>query len=238
MNISNLLTIKTVFFVFLLLLLISCGGEQEEEALPYNAQQLLMDRQEKQAYFLTEADSPYTYEDKLARTKLSFFNPDSSYVVRAVLSPAPTKDTIVFRTTNDTVNKEMKLLGKMIFALNGEERSLNAYVPMRSLKENPEGPHELFIPFTDNSNGEETYGAGRYMNLMLSEDSQHVLDFNTAYNPYCAYSDGWSCPIVPKENHLDTKVLAGEKDFVKAEKAEEVSSDAEKESSESGEKDN
>ncbi len=79
----------------------------------------------------------------------------------------------------------------------------------------PEYKDYLFLPFTDNSNDEETYGGGRYIDLKRQEimDNKYTLDFNTCYNPWCAYSDGFNCPIPPTENHLDFKVLAGEKMF-------------------------
>lgn len=67
----------------------------------------------------------------------------------------------------------------------------------------------LFLPFKDHTNGDETYGGGRYMEFEIPEGDSLVVDFNKAFNPYCAYSDGWSCPVVPKENHLDLPVRAG-----------------------------
>ena len=73
----------------------------------------------------------------------------------------------------------------------------------------------LFIPFKDLSNGEATYGGGRYMDIRMDDikNGELMLDFNKAYNPYCAYSDGYNCPVPPVENHLETEVNAGEKSF-------------------------
>ena len=71
----------------------------------------------------------------------------------------------------------------------------------------------LFLPFLDDTNGEESYGGGRYIDLKIPEGDQMTIDFNTAYNPYCAYDAKYSCPIVPRENYMDVEVRAGVKAF-------------------------
>jgi uncharacterized protein (DUF1684 family) len=74
--------------------------------------------------------------------------------------------------------------------------------------------HGLFLPFRDATSGTATYGAGRYLDLEPNEDGTLTIDFNLAYNPSCVYSDGWSCPIPPRENWLDIPIEAGEKMYV------------------------
>jgi uncharacterized protein len=78
---------------------------------------------------------------------------------------------------------------------------------------NPLYKNNLFLPFKDHTNGEESYGGGRYINLYTTDiqDGKIEIDFNKCYNPWCAYSDGYNCPIPPKENHLEREVRAGEK---------------------------
>jgi uncharacterized protein (DUF1684 family) len=71
----------------------------------------------------------------------------------------------------------------------------------------------LFLPFLDNTNGDTTYGGGRYIDLRIPEGDTIEIDFNKAYNPYCAYNSRYSCPIVPRENYLDTNIEAGVKKF-------------------------
>ena len=71
----------------------------------------------------------------------------------------------------------------------------------------------LFLPFTDKTNGDSSYGGGRYLDLKLPEGDSIIIDFNQAYNPYCAYNDKYSCPVPPKSNNLDIEVLAGVKTF-------------------------
>jgi uncharacterized protein (DUF1684 family) len=73
----------------------------------------------------------------------------------------------------------------------------------------------LFLPFLDNSNGGDSYGGGRYIDLRIPSDNELDIDFNTAYNPYCAYNEKYSCPIVPRVNYLDLEVRAGVKVFLK-----------------------
>jgi len=75
----------------------------------------------------------------------------------------------------------------------------------------------LFLPFKDYTNGELSYGGGRYMNLSIEKIEKEgcILDFNKAYNPWCAYREGFHCPIPPRANHLDIEIMAGEKDFIK-----------------------
>ena len=76
-----------------------------------------------------------------------------------------------------------------------------------------EGSHGFFLPFRDATSGSETYGAGRYLDIDPDEDGTVTIDFNMAYNPFCVYSEAYSCPLPPTENWLDVPITAGEKDF-------------------------
>lgn len=71
----------------------------------------------------------------------------------------------------------------------------------------------LFVPFVDETSGKETYGSGRYLDLEQARGDDYVLDFNMAYNPYCAYNDDYVCPIPPRENKLPIEIRAGEKTY-------------------------
>jgi uncharacterized protein (DUF1684 family) len=100
------------------------------------------------------------------------------------------------------------------FNLKGNAYRLNVYQNQDLMKK--EGFEDyLFLPFLDDTNGEESYGGGRYIDLGIPEGDEVVIDFNKAYNPYCAYNEKYSCPIVPRENYLDLKVEAGVKAFQK-----------------------
>jgi len=215
-NKSNIFYISVILWITSL---ISCGESNRQEDFSYDIQATLTLRQEKNAYFLNSPDSPLTEEDISNRSPLSYFPPDQSYIVRAVLVPAKTKDTIVMSTTKDTVTKKMKLMGAMTFALKDNQYKLNAYIPLKSLEKNPDGPYYLFIPFTDLTNGKETYAGGRYIDIPLAEGFEYLIDFNEAYNPYCAYNKSYTCPIVPESNHISIEVEAGEKKFVSIDSA-------------------
>jgi hypothetical protein len=104
--------------------------------------------------------------------------------------------------------------GIVTFNLKRNAYRLNVYQNQDLMKK--EGYEDyLFLPFLDDTNGEESYGGGRYIDLRIPEGDEVVIDFNKAYNPYCAYNEKYSCPIVPRENYLDLKVEAGVKAFQK-----------------------
>src|SRR5207245_6278020 len=102
----------------------------------------------------------------------------------------------------------MLKVGYFEFTIDGQTRRLQAYksVPMAGERED----ESLFVPFRDSTGGKESYPAGRYLDLPVTKNDEYVLDFNLAYNPYCAYNDAYICPLPPRENWLDTRIEAGE----------------------------
>jgi len=142
---------------------------------------------------------------------LDFFQPDTSF--RVIASLERTADAIPFMmpTTTDRLSEEV-VYGVANFTLKGQKYSLEVYQNLE-LKETAEYKDYLFLPFLDNTNGDETYAGGRYLDLAIPEGNSVILDFNRAYNPYCAYNKKYSCPIVPKRNYLNTKIMAGVKSF-------------------------
>ena len=157
------------------------------------------------AEFADSATSPLKAEDRAHFSRLSHFAFDSTYRVEATFAKADTASPFVMKTTK-TRTPMYKVHGTLRFALNGEERTLTVY---ESVPPHPGYEDEVFLPFTDLTNGSETYGVGRYIDLHIPLDSIITLDFNKAYNPYCAYSDKYSCPVPPRGNHLATEVRAG-----------------------------
>jgi hypothetical protein len=119
-------------------------------------------------------------------------------------------------TTTDRKSEEI-LFGIANFQLNGITQQLEIYQNRKLMLEEKYKDY-LFLPFTDKTNGEETYSGGRYLDLSIPKGDSIIIDFNKAYNPYCAYNKKYSCPIVPSINALDIKVLAGVKDFKVAKK--------------------
>jgi uncharacterized protein (DUF1684 family) len=144
---------------------------------------------------------------------LDFFAPDTSYRIVADFTRTPEAVPFMMPTTTERKSKEV-VFGIASFVLNGEEQQLEVY-QNQELMLQEEYRDYLFLPFLDGTNGEETYTGGRYIDLSIPEGGAIVIDFNKAYNPYCAYNKKYSCPIVPKVNQLNSRVLAGVKAFKK-----------------------
>ena len=157
------------------------------------------------AEYADSATSPLTAEDRAHFNHLEHFPFDSSYCVKASFTPAEKAEPFAMKTTK-TRTPMYKAHGTLRFILNGEERTLTVY---ESVPPHPGYENEMFLPFTDLTNGDETYGVGRYLDLHAPLDSVIALDFNKAYSPYCAYNDKYSCPVPPSQNHLTTEVRAG-----------------------------
>ncbi len=144
---------------------------------------------------------------------LDFFPPDTNYRVVAKLQRTPNALPFLMPSTTGARSEET-VYGIVHFVLNGEAHQLEVYQNQEFMSK--EGYLDyLFLPFTDNTNGKETYAGGRYLDLRIPKDESISIDFNKAYNPYCAYNVKYSCPLVPSVNNLDTKVLAGVKAFNK-----------------------
>ncbi|WP_335965546.1 DUF1684 domain-containing protein [Galbibacter sp. PAP.153] len=158
-------------------------------------------------------ESPLTQEDRESFNGLDFFPIDTTYHVVARFERTPDQEPFLMPTTTSRTSEEV-LYGIVHFTLHQKEFKLNVYQSTQ-LRETQEYKDYLFLPFSDKTNGEETYGGGRYMDLRIPEGNTIVLDFNKAYNPYCAYNKKYSCPIVPKENTLNYAVRAGVKKFKK-----------------------
>jgi uncharacterized protein (DUF1684 family) len=137
-----------------------------------------------------------------------FFPVDLKYRVVAHLMITENTPFFQMKTTGDRLPQYRKF-GLVHFTLDGIDYELPVY-QSKDLMVRKEYEDYLFLPFTDFSNGKESYVGGRYLEVrMPKEGNEVIVDFNKAYNPYCAYSDRYSCPLVPPENHLDTVIKAG-----------------------------
>ena len=157
--------------------------------------------------FYSKEESPLSEEDLAAFKGLEFFPIDSNFIVTAKLTFHKNSEPFQMKTTTDRL-PVYKLYATAEFELNGKVYSLEIYQNEKLLL-TPEYEDYLFLPFTDQTNGDKSYGGGRYIDLNIPETDTIVIDFNQAYNPYCAYNPKYSCPIPPKSNHLDTKINAG-----------------------------
>jgi uncharacterized protein len=166
---------------------------------------------------LFQVDQNHHYNDKESsplkkkeRRKFKghhFYPVDLKYRVNASFEVISNPDTITMPTSAGT-EKMFAKYAKLSFELNGEKCVLYAYQNLKVIK--MEGyENSLFLPFTDATSGTETYGGGRYLDLEIPKGDKLVLNFNLAYNPYCAYTTGWFCPIPPAENELKIAVRAG-----------------------------
>lgn len=142
---------------------------------------------------------------------LSFYAPNADYRVTAHLERNTNLTPFLMPTTTDRVVEEV-VFGTLTFELKGHPYQLEVYQNPELMKK--EGYEDyLFLPFLDKTNGIDTYEGGRYLDLKIPLHDSIQIDFNKAYNPYCAYNKKYSCPIVPKSNMLDTHILAGVKAF-------------------------
>jgi len=166
--------------------------------------------------FKDASTSPLKKKDRKAFRGLDFFEVDSAYIVEASLKHTPNTTFFEMPTTTDRMAKE-RVFGIVNFSIKGEEFELQIYESQDLLDK--EGYEDyLFLPFLDLTNGDTTYGGGRYIEVRVNDkvhDSIITIDFNTAYNPYCAYNEKYSCPIVPRDNFINTEIRAGVKAFVK-----------------------
>ncbi|HEX8221328.1 MAG TPA: DUF1684 domain-containing protein [Chloroflexia bacterium] len=163
-------------------------------------------RRQKDKFFSENPDSPILPEEKGQFSGLKYYPIDLAYRVMARLVSEPHPGIFRVQTTTGG-HKEYARVGRLEFELNGQRLSLTAFMPPA---DEPLHGNRLFVPFRDRTSGKETYGAGRYLDLNKKATEEYVLDFNRAYNPYCAYSPYYSCPLPPGENNLPVEVRAGE----------------------------
>jgi uncharacterized protein (DUF1684 family) len=158
-------------------------------------------------------ESPLTSEDLKKFKELDFFDIDTSYVIEAEFVRTPYESPFAMPTTTDRMPVYVKY-GEAYFELEGQSFKLNIYQNQELMK-SAEYADYLFIPFTDKTNGEISYGGGRYLDLRIPNGNTITLNFNKAYNPYCAYNGKYSCPSPPSENDLSVAVPVGVKVYKK-----------------------
>jgi uncharacterized protein (DUF1684 family) len=159
-------------------------------------------RTEKDDFFASHPQSPLTPEQKQEFDGLKYFpeNPDLRLEIH--IKEFTEKEQVQIQTSTGDV-RDYARFGKIHFTVEGEEAELTIY----------ENGHGLFLPFVDSLANTETYGAGRYLEPEILPNGKYLVDFNLAYNPYCAYNDLYSCPLTPWENRLKVPIRAGERIF-------------------------
>lgn len=157
-------------------------------------------------------DTPPLDEKSIAKfTEIGghqFFPVNPKFRIEATFEKYENPEQIAFKTST-TRMAEYNVYGKASFVIDDKSLELLVYQSIRMMQD-PIYKNYLFVPYTDLSSGEETYGGGRYIDVMIPSDpSTIIIDFNKSYQPYCAYTDGFSCPVPPVENALDVKIEAG-----------------------------
>jgi uncharacterized protein (DUF1684 family) len=170
-------------------------------------QEVLSLRVDKDSFFRNDMDSPIPPDERANFKGLDYFLPDEIYRVSAKLERFDSPKHIVMATSTGTRQTYLRY-GAFTFEIKGQRLKLIVY-------KSAEDPYarSLFLPFSDETSSHETYASGRYLDLEEQGGDDYELDFNMAYNPYCAYSEDYTCPIPPVENRLPVKILAGEKNY-------------------------
>lgn len=155
--------------------------------------------------------SPLMETDLKTFKTLDFYSLNGKYYVNAKFVKA--KDEKVFEMKTSTSRKPKYIkYGTVFFTIDGLALKLNVYQDLE-LSKSDEYKDYLFLPFSDKTCGKESYIGGRYIDLKIPKGNTILIDFNKAYNPYCAYNHKYSCPIVPLENDLNVEIKAGVKTF-------------------------
>ncbi len=157
-------------------------------------------RAAKDEFFAQHPQSPLTPEQKTSFKGLVYFPENPALRLELQPEEFPAKAEISVRTSTGEVQHYQRW-GRLHFTVEGQAAELTIYT----------GENGLFLPFVDSLAGKETYPAGRYLEPEPLDAGRYLIDFNLAYNPYCAYNDQWSCPLTPFENRLKVPIRAGEK---------------------------
>jgi hypothetical protein len=186
----------------------------QDVAMPDDAaalKEIAHHRAEQQKEMKDPAKSPLDKKTRKKFKALSYYAPDLKYRVKATFVKNETPVLFKMKTTTTRLPDYVKY-GDVYFLLDGEDYKLEVYQSIDLLKR-PGYEDYLFIPFTDETNGKETYEVGRYLEFRIPASDDVVVDFNQCYNPYCSYGGQFSCPIPPEANHLPIEVKAGQKKF-------------------------
>jgi uncharacterized protein len=161
------------------------------------------ERRMKDEFMARHPESPFVM-GRVPFHELRYFPPDAKYRVRGTLTRLATPEEAYLRTNRDG-QSVMRYLGKLNFSIGGKSVQLGVYHAGEGVGT------AVFVPFRDRTSGDESYGPGRYLTFELNEADEYDLDFNRAFNPYCAYSDDYECGFPPAENDLSLPIRAGEK---------------------------
>lgn len=199
MKTNTLLKLLVGAILVIIIIYSFSGGQTTEEYIAA----ITEEREDRDIYMKNSTDSPF-YKKTETYQGLNFYPIDIKYKIKARFE-SPQKKKIFKLPTNDNLVREYLEYGYAEFTFSDKDQKL-------LILENVED-ETLFLAFGDETSAIETYGAGRYLDVTHSGGNSITLDFNMAYNPYCAYSDEFSCPLPPRENLLSVAIEAGEKSY-------------------------
>ena len=176
------------------------------EKIPYT-DTIVAHRSEIRDFMKNDAESPLSDSLKANFEDFDYFDPDPAFSIRSTVNLIPGNIILSLPTNTGEVRNYLKY-AYATFEISGVQYQLTLFQPVDS-----ENDDRLFLPFGDQTNGEITYGGGRYLDLEPIKGESVTIDFNLAYNPYCAYGADFSCPLPPSENRLPIAINAGEKNF-------------------------
>jgi uncharacterized protein len=165
--------------------------------------ELETERAMKNEFMIRDPESPFVV-GRVPFHDLRYFPPDPKFVVRATLKRRPAPEEAYLRTNRDN-QAVMRYIGDLEFSIGRDPLHLRLYHAGEGVGTS------VFVPFRDLTSGKESYGPGRYLTLELNEADVYEVDFNRAFNPYCAYTDDFECAFPPSENDLAVAIAAGEK---------------------------
>jgi len=161
--------------------------------------------------YADKKESPLTDKDFKVFKALDFYPINEKFIIEATFLRTK-KEKVFGMKTSTTRLPKYKKYGELSFVIDGKKFKLNVYQNIDLSKKEGYEDH-LFLPFSDLTCGKESYLGGRYIDMYFPKSETVIIDFNKAYNPYCAYNHKYSCPIVPLENDLQIEILAGVKKF-------------------------
>lgn len=201
MNFKNVILIAVTS-----VLIFACGKNYSPEENEYIAK-VEQQRIEDNEWYKNDPNSPFNKKGKVEFHNLKYYDVDPLYVFKSKLYEYEQKDTVTIYGTKGEPRKTVRF-GYVQINKGGKDYKIHVY-------ESGEEQKYYSIWFTDKTTNETTYGVGRYLNFdrILNPDNIYTLDFNLAYNPYCAYTSNYSCAIPTKEDYIDLAIEAGEKKF-------------------------
>lgn len=200
---------KSKALIFLLFISLIASAQSNRKI----TKEIKKSQKELNKEFLDPETSILDSLDQITFKGLEFYPINTKFHIEAKFVRTPDEKPFLMKTSTDRLPEYVKY-GEAHFTLDEKELVLNIYQNIKYSKIE-EYKDDLFLPYTDLTSGDGSYGGGKYLDLKIPEGDTIVIDFNKTYNPYCAYSHRYSCPVPPEENDLLVRIEAGVKDYGK-----------------------